>query len=304
VSAAGAIVSVRGTVREDLRAAGAEVAGARLSIDLVVGGELNAAGARVLVGTQTHVRGATQLAGADVVFAGNSSGPATIYGDSVRIDGQIAGDVTVRARNVTVGRTAVIDGAIRFETLGEPVIEEGATLRGRQTVTLSPPQRIEGEHIVAALGALVLFGIGAGFVPGIILLIGAKPFVERGIAAIRNQPGATLLTGLGVVVLVPLAALLLMITVVGIPVGVLTLLAFPLAMMVGGVLAAFALSDWLMNRERASRSFWGRVGLLLVGLAILTLVSVVPLLGFFAGLAALLVGLGALWRGMQTPAEA
>jgi cytoskeletal protein CcmA (bactofilin family) len=91
----------------------------------------------VLVGNaNAGARGAAQLAGVDVVFAGNSSSAATIYGDSAPIDGQIAEDVTLRAGNVRVGRAAVIDGAVRFETLGEPRIEEGATLRGRQTVTL------------------------------------------------------------------------------------------------------------------------------------------------------------------------
>jgi hypothetical protein len=48
-----------------------------------------------------------------------------------------------------------------------------------------------------------------------------------------------------------------MVTIVGIPVGLLTLLAFPLAMMVASLLAAFALSDWLLNRGQTALSFGG-----------------------------------------------
>lgn len=327
VSAIGAIISIRGSVREDINAAGAEldvnaraanmnlagaivsfggeatenanVAGARLSIQATVGNELNAAGARVLIGPQTQIRGSSQIAGADVVFSGTSEGPVSIYGDTVQITGQIAGDVLVRARNVTVGRTAVIDGAITFETLSEPVIEEGATLRGRQTVTLPQPRKIEGEHVIAALGFVVLFGVGAGLVLGILLLLMGRPFVERAIDTIRAQPGWTMLVGLGVLILVPIAALLIMVTVVGVPVGLLTLLAFPLAMMTAGVLSAFALSDWLLNREGDPKSIGGRILLLVAGLLILALLGVVPILGFFVSLAALLAGLGALWRASR-----
>ncbi|HJY83890.1 MAG TPA: hypothetical protein VKK81_22735 [Candidatus Binatia bacterium] len=51
-----------------------------------------------------------------------------------------------RARSVTVGKTALIDGAVVFETFGDPVIEEGATVRGRQTVTLPRNQCLQSHR--------------------------------------------------------------------------------------------------------------------------------------------------------------
>jgi hypothetical protein len=328
VWAAGAVVSVRGTVNHELTAAGAEIdvdvttkgdarlagaivsvkgnigkdlyiAGARLNVDARVGGTLTAGGARLIIGSQSEIGGPLRLAGADVVFAGSSRGAAEIYGDSVEIDGHIAGNLLVRARSVTIGKTAVLEGDTIFETLNDPDIEEGATLKGRQTITLPRPGPRETFSIARALSAVVLFGIGAGLILGLILLIAARPIVEQTISQIRQAPFRSLLVGLAVMILVPLIAVVLMATVIGMPIGLLTLLAFPLLLLVAWVVAAFAVADWLFNRSRAERSFGGRLLLLLAGLVVITLIGVVPVLGVLVWLLVLLLGLGALWQAFR-----
>lgn len=335
--AAGAIVAVSGTVQDQIRVAGAEVnvsarsggdtwaagaivtvegeaagnlyaAGARVSVNSIVAGKLSVAGARVLIGPGTEVTGDTRVAGADVVFTGTSRGPAEFYGDSVQILGRIMGDVHVRARHVSVGNEAVIDGNVVFETLNDPDIAVGAIVRGEQTVTNRMPYRFDHRSMIFGLVAAVLLGVGAGFVLGLILLIAARPFVERAIDAMRTTPLWTGLVGLGVLILVPLVASLIMITVVGIPIGLLLLLAFPFAVVTGLVLSAYGLSDRLLNKERAQPSFLGRLLLLLVGLLVLAVIGLIPVLGFVVGVLALLIGLGAVWQAMRnrtnTPSRA
>jgi len=328
LNAAGAIVSVRGTVRQDVRAAGAEVdvdastgrdywvagaivtvrgsatrhlyaAGARVSIDAKVGDKLSAAGARVLIGPQTEVSGPVRIAGAEVVFAGSASGGAEIYGDTVRIDGRIVGDVRVMARQITVGKGAVIDGNVRFESFNEPVIEEGAQITGKQTVTLPQPRGVGPENIIGAIGALILFAVGAGFLLGLILLVGARGFVENSILAMRDAPLRSALIGLGVLILLPVLAAVLMVTIIGVPIGLLTLLAFPLLLFIGAVLAAFGLSDRLFNRVREPRSMGARLLYLIGGLLILVLLGLIPFVGFATWMLALMFGLGALWQAFR-----
>lgn len=328
VSVAGALVSVRGAVLDELRAAGAEVdvdvttkgdakvagaivsvkggveknlyvVGARVNVDARIGGSLKAAGARVLIGSQSNIEGLMHVVGADVVFAGTSHGPAEIYGDAVQIDGHIGSDLLVRARSVTIGKTAVVEGDAIFRTLDEPQIEEGATLRGRQTFT--PPQHgpRTALAIVKALFATLLFGIGAGLILGLILLLAARPFVEQAIFQVREVPLRSLFSGLAVVILVPLFAVILMATVIGIPLSLLTLLAFPLMLFVGWVVAAFAVGDWILNRGRAQRSFASRLLLLLAGLLLITIIGIIPVVGVLVWLLVMLLGLGALWRALQ-----
>lgn len=295
---AGAIVSVSGNYGRDLYAAGA-----RVSIASRVDGDLKAGGARVMVRAQTEVRGLTQIAGADVVFAGVGRGRAEIFGDTVQIDGRIGGDLLVRARSVTIGRTAVIDGSATFQTFNEPVIVEGAVIRGRQTTTLPPPQAGRFSPAQALFG-LVLFSIAAGFVAGFVLLLARRPFVERAVAALRERPGHSFGLGVLIFILVPLIALVLMATIIGIPTALLVLFALPLLWLAATVIAAFTMGDFLVNRVPRPRGFFAQLWQLIVGLVVLSVIGIIPYLGFLSWLAALLVGLGALWQGLWPPPPA
>ncbi len=295
---AGAIVSVAGNYGHDLYAAGA-----RVSIASRVDGDLKAGGARVMVQAQTEVRGFTQIAGADVIFAGVSRGRTEIYGDTVQIDGRIGGHLLVRARSVTIGKNAVIDGGATFQTFADPTIVEGAVIRGRQTTTLPSPQASRFSPAQALFG-LVLFSIAAGFVAGFLLLLARRPFVERAVAALRERPGHSFGLGVLIFILVPLIALLLMATIIGIPTALLVLFALPLLWFVATVIAAFTMGDFLVNRVPRPRGFFAELWQLIVGLVVLSVIGIIPYLGFFTWLAALLVGLGALWQGMWPPPAA
>jgi cytoskeletal protein CcmA (bactofilin family) len=330
VWAAGALANVRGTIARELHAAGAEVdvdtttrgdayvagaivsvtgnyghdlyiVGARVNLNARVDGALKAGGARVLVRRQTEVRGLTQIAGADVIFAGVSHGGAEIYGDTVEIDGHIAGDLLVRARSVTVGKTAVIDGNVTFQSLNEPVIVQGAAIRGRQTVTLPHPQ-VNRFGAAQALFGLVFFSVAAGFMAGLVLLLLRRAVVERAVAALRARPGHSFGLGVLVFILVPVIAVLLMATVIGIPTAVLILLALPLLWLVATVIAAFTMGDFLVNRMPRPSGFFSQLWQLIVGLVVLSVIGIIPYLGFLSWLAALLVGLGAFWQALRAPA--
>jgi hypothetical protein len=67
------------------------------------------------------------------------------------------------------------------------------------------------------------------------------------------------------------------------------------------LVVAFTVGDALLNRERATRSFWSRLGLLVVGMVVLTLLGIIPVVGFLVWLAALILGLGAVWQGLRRP---
>ena len=328
VWAAGAIVSVRGSITGELKAAAAEadvdvtaagdarvagaivsvkgqfqqglfIGGARVTVDARVAGAFSASGARVIVAPQTEIAGPMTLAGADIVFAGIARGPAEIYGDAVQIDGRVSGSLFVRARSITVGKTAVIEGDAVFETLDGPHVEEGASLRGRETVTPPRPSARDGWTTIKGLSAIALFGIGAGLLLGLILLMAARRFVEHSIDHIRETPFRTVLSGFVILILVPFVAITLVATVIGIPLALLALLAFPLALLIASVLGAFGVSEWLFNREGNEPSLGRRVLLLLVGLVVLTVIGLIPIAGFITWLIAISFGLGAIWRASR-----
>jgi hypothetical protein len=109
------------------------------------------------------------------------------------------------------------------------------------------------------------------------------------IRALRNRLGATIGFGLLWFVLLPIVAVALFVTIVGIPLGLFLLLALALVYTIGYVVGALALGR-LVVKEPTSRYV-----AFLAGWVILRILALVPFLGGFAWLVATVLGLGTLW---------
>jgi hypothetical protein len=131
---------------------------------------------------------------------------------------------------------------------------------------------------------------------------GALDAAER---AVREHLGATIGSGVAIAIGVPLLAILALVTLVGIPFGIALLLAA-----IPVLLVAYATSAWIVGRRvfrNRSSSPWVA---LLAGWGILRLLALIPVAGGLVGLAATVVGLGALavalWQARRpgtTPAR-
>ncbi|MGZ8597453.1 MAG: hypothetical protein ACXWXB_04580, partial [Actinomycetota bacterium] len=109
--------------------------------------------------------------------------------------------------------------------------------------------------------------------------------------------GATIGFGVGAFFLLPIAAVLLLVIVVAIPLGVFLMLAFALLYTVGYVAGAHVLGRRLMAPPKS------RFVAFLAGWAILRAIALIPFLGGLTWMVAAIVGLGALWvaaRGSAT----
>jgi hypothetical protein len=127
------------------------------------------------------------------------------------------------------------------------------------------------------------------------ILAGALPGPTARMAAeLRARPGTTLLLGFLAITAIPIAALLLMITIIGIPIGVLGLLGYAGLLLVGYVWLSVVLGGLLLERfsaETAARTAW-RVGAAVLAMLVLALLVRVPIAGGLVTLVALAVGVG------------
>jgi len=235
----------------------------------------------------------------------------TIMGNT-ELDGYAQGVVTVLG-NIVLGKDAIVDGDIVC-VLGNIVLEDGATVDG-DVVTVLGTVDDRGDGVrdsivsipaaVAAPVALLTASV-AGHTFAIVLLIGllrlfaalllgylAIALMPNAMARISDQVGRNPfisgLVGAGALVATPLLFLLLLITCIGI-------LLVPLAAVVCLFFGKVAVSIKIGTKLRSS--LWGNTYRpyldLTVGLALLTLISFVPLLGSLTRLVLIMAGLGAL----------
>jgi cytoskeletal protein CcmA (bactofilin family) len=287
VNAAAGSVSVRGAVDGSVR-----VVGGTVSVEGTIGGDLVVVGGTATVEPGGTVRGSVTMHGGNLTTQGTIGGDVTGNLERFEIDGPIAGDVSIRAGDVNLESAGSVEGDLSYVSGSEADIASGATVAGtvdRQTIA---PWGVDGSFRGRFFSPLVrtLWMLIAGAA-----VIGLAPRLASALDANMRRPLPAAIIGLIALVAVPVIALLLAISVVGLPVGLI---------LTGAYLAALYLSQYVVGQRVGTLILpdrWndGSRGYLLlsmtIGVLLLSLLRYlpVPFVGSVIDLAITIVGLGA-----------
>ena len=262
------------------------------------------------------------VAGGDLeIGAGEQADAVVVIDGTVRVDGTVNALVviegTATVRGGTLETLAVINGSAELAA-GTTVLGDvhrlGSTITRADGVEISGSIRdLTGD--VAAFGlfigvaALVLWiGFGlATLLVGLLVAGLAARQVRVATTLISRETGMTVLVGLLAIVLPPIAAVLLMVTVIGIPAGIgLLVVLWPAVAFIGYIVAAIWLGEWLLGRRSpeaapAERPYAAAT----IGLIVAFVIGLIPVVAAILSI----LGLGAVvlasWRtlrgGMSQP---
>jgi hypothetical protein len=202
----------------------------------------------------------------------------------VDIAGSVAQDVIVVNGAVVVRSGAHVGGDIVTRTA--PTIERGATVDG-ETRSLATRFDAEGFGVASRLVWWVGYSASTLFL-GLLLLLLFPALDGAAVRVWRDRAGEAVGFGAAVFFLLPVAALIFLVTVVGIPLGLFLLFGLALLYTAGYVAGAHVLGRMIVNPPTT------RFLAFLVGWGILRVVALVPVLGGFLWLIVSLIGLGVL----------
>lgn len=296
-------------------AGSAHLAGRRVSSQGTVGGELYAIGQDVRV--TGAVTGSATLAGYDVTveasvggnlralgarieLRGPVAGGALLTGDEVEIASVITGDAAIAADELIFGEGARIDGRL---TLFE---EEGHTLAVPASV--APPERIDRrivEHgrmtdVVGKSWVAVIAGLIVGALILTVLATLAGALFPRKMERLGTILAAWPLRALGAGFLAQSTlvggAIMLGLTVIGLVLAPFALLASGLLAFCGYVSAVYLVGVWIVTRTGAliPDTFPEHAIAGLCGAALVSLLSLLPFVGWFVLLVLSFAGAGAI----------
>lgn len=240
-----------------------------------------------------------RIAGANVSFDGTAD-YVNISGDSVEINGVINGDAKIEASSITFGDDARIAGNLVISAESEP--DTAGKVGGDYSFTrIKSSEEVEaerqaeensrrsesiGKKIAGVIGGRI-YWIAAMFIAaaGLLFLFG-KDIDESGVS-IRNNAGKQIGFGFLALIGVPMASLILAITVIGLPSAAILLTLYIITLSLSQTFAGLALGriflgDKINNPVIAS----------LAGVAILVIVDAVPWVGVLTSLAAAVFTLG------------
>jgi hypothetical protein len=131
--------------------------------------------------------------------------------------------------------------------------------------------------------------------------VAVPPWSLRVSGELREHPGLSLLFGFIALVCIPMAAIILLLTVVGIPLAMLVVMAYLILLAVGYVSTAVAFGDAALRAYRpadAIRSSW-RLLATIVAMLVLTFAARVPFVGALILFLAMIAGIGAILMALR-----
>jgi hypothetical protein len=298
VAAAGAEVTIDGPVKGYVMSAGRWVmldgrvgndvwaAGETVTVDSPVGNNAMLAGRTVNLGRKAVIGHDARLAGNTVTAEGRVERNLDIGAETARIGANIGGTVNARADRVSVLPGAVIRGDLVVRANQPPEISPQAQVMGQvrfEDVSRSRWVEWPGQWLFLFLGLLVL---------GLASLAFAPAWPVRVAATMRTRTWASILSGVFMLVVIPIAIASLAVTLIGIPLAIVMFAFYIATLLLAGVFVSYRTGDWLVARlHRMQTSLWMRM---ILGVLVISFAMSLPTVGLIFTAIVMVLGAGAL----------
>ena len=232
----------------------------------------------VVVEREGHLGDVVVLDG-DVTVRGTVNGDVIVIDGDITIRGTVTGDVVAVAGLATLGQRGNVEGDLIYGDK-EPVRTSGSQVGGDvEKIDLGD------ASLIGAIGFFIGFVVSM-FLLGLVLILLAPRAAEAVARTARTKPLISAGVGLLGIILIPLIAVAALITIVGIPLGIVLLLLIVPLLAISYVTAALVLGRLILKKSKFLA--------FLIGLIILGLLTLIPIAGGLICLLAIVFGLGAL----------
>ena len=212
-------------------------------------------------------------------------GTATLNGATARHLVVVDGTAVLGAGTIVTGNVSTLNGTVTQDP--------GATITGRVTTLDADLAALALVMIPLLVVLTVGFAIAMVLAGLMVAAFGARQ-VRQAESLITERPGRVLVAGIVGYVVLPLLAGVLVLTVVGAPIGLAALLlVLPVLALAGWLVAAIWIGDWLVARSRGAREAGRPYRAAVLGVIVLAIAGLLP----FVTTLATLFGFGALLLG-------
>ena len=211
---------------------------------------------------------------------------AYLAGNKVTIHSTINGDARIAASEIVIGEEAVINGILSYPEDAKLTVADSAVvseMKKYKSVNIDLDEPIIDRTTMAILSFLSLL------VVAYVLLLTNNRFFKQIDKEEKNASSffKTVLIGLASLIAIPLASIIIMITIIGIPLGIISLILYGIFLYLAFVPTAYYLGNWIL-KDKIKNDY------LLLGLSLLVVyvLKYLPIIGGLAGFIFLTFGLG------------
>ncbi len=275
VRCAGGSIRITENVAGDLIVAGGTVEVAR---GTVIGGNLLVTGGQVTV--DGDVDGLVRSAAGKFTLNGTAKGDVDCRGGEVVINGTVEGPSVLAAQTIRLGATAKFNSNVRYwNEDGE--LDFGNTLNAAQATfdESLAPQTGKWQYLGFASFLMVLWYLGMALVTIFLLQYLFSATMKKAADTVRNAAVRSLGFGFLFLVAVPVAIVIAIVTLIGLPIGLLGLVLYITILLLATAIVAVVAANWINNTYHhgwtRGRIVWTAFGVFVL----LKLLSLAPFAG-------------------------
>jgi hypothetical protein len=277
------IIASGGTVNINAPVDSAIIVGGTVNVNAPVDGDLIATGGQITI--NSDVRGKIVAAGGNIDLKGDAKN-IVVAGGNVKIhpgsviarDAVMAGGTVENAGEVTGKITVAADNFQNTGTAGEIEIREDRA----------------NENMLYILQALFVLGFG---VLGVVLTKLFPLQLVKIDGIIRKSPIKNTVVGFLLIIASAVAIVVSAVTIVGLPIAIVSGLLFVVALMVAGLFVAFTLGNKIIAVLRLRIA--NKTLAFIIGFAALALLYLIPYAGQAIQIVVVSLGFGALFYGLR-----
>lgn len=279
---AGGSIEILGKVEDDVRVAGGDI-----KVGGYVGDDLIIAGGNVIISEEAEIGGDLVVFGGNVESRGNIDGKAVINAGNVKLGGTILGDVEINAGEIEILPGTVIEGGLNTTSESDVKIRDDVEIKGETNYVKIEKKK---DPIESKVTSGVWKYLTALLVGSIMILLFEKPMMVFSNKITESFLRSTLV-GLLFLFLTPIVAILLFITIIGIPLSLLLIVFYIILIYFSKIFVSMRIGGAILETRKKTKGYL--ILTFALGLLIWTILRMIPIVGFFVGLITILVGSGA-----------
>ncbi len=266
-------------------------------LDATIGDNLITFGQDIDLSETSRVGKDATIMGGRVSLSGEIDGNVEVHCDELFISGVINGNLKIEAQKISILPPAQIAGNITYKSKNEINISDGVTVGGEVEWTeVTPEEEREKAGGINIGFRIVLFF--ASLVTGLLLIGLVNRHTRTAAAQITLKPLVSLGVGFVSFCAIPIAIVVLLVTLVGIPAAIILAFAYTIFFYIAKIYVSISLGRIILRALRKDsdpRQGWS----LLLGLIILTILFMIPVLGVVIYFLVIFWGLGAILLGIR-----
>ena len=250
---------------------------------------LIAFGQSINLASVSTVQGEATLMGAEISVDGVILKGLKANGDRIVISGMIKGDVNLNGKSITILPTAEILGNLIYKSPKEAKISDGAKIAGQTKWTEFQAQKPKRPTFKKFSWVSFLFLL-ASMATGLVMLLLFKTQVQNVKLAIQKSFWKSLGSGFILAIVSPIGAVILMVTLIGIPLAVITGFLYLILFYIAKIFTGLALGEAVISIFKKDHipTGWS----LMAGLVLLYILVGLPYVGWLIYTLAFMIGLG------------